>query len=155
MILRKGIKGKLPVSLRLLFARRTEEKRTLRYCNLAVQTPNHANAFPFGCYPLRQRSAIHRPRAVHRSLRRKILLWLSENLCSDILCPFPLVKDIVVSECQFRLTLRLFLLINLTDKAVVNLYFLFTKAAIVLNRFMDHNFLNHVIQQFCGQFRRF
>ena len=59
---------------------------------------------------------------------------------------FPLVKDIVLSECQFRMTLRFFLLINLTDKAVINLYFLLPESAFVFDRFMHYDFINHIVQ---------
>ena len=49
---------------------------------------------------------------------------------------------------------QIFVSINFTDKTVINLYLLFTKAVIVFDCFMDYDSINHVIQQFCGQFRR-
>lgn len=58
---------------------------------------------------------------------------------------FPLVKDIVLPECQLLLTLSFFVSINFADKVVVNLYFLFTKAVIVFDCFMDYDFINHVV----------
>src|SRR5699024_7382732 len=67
-------------------------------------------------------------------------------LCPASLPHFPLVKDIVLSECQFRMTLRFFLLINLTDKAVINLYFLLPESAFVFDRFMHYDFINHIVQ---------
>ncbi len=44
------------------------------------------------------------------------------------------------------MTLRFFLLINLTDKAVINLYFLLPESAFVFDRFMHYDFINHIVQ---------
>ena len=145
---RSAAVGTLPAEHRWIPRRRREGKTAAPYRSPADRRPDPEGFLPwFGCL-FRRWSTVLRLTEVHPEKQRRRRKLPSGSRCWEIHGRIPLVKDIVLSECQFRLTLRFFLLINLTDETVVNLYFLFTKAAIVFNSFMDHNFLNHVIQQF-------
>lgn len=72
----------------------------------------------------------------------------------DVTFPFPLVKDIVISECRVSPTLRCLFLVNLADEAIVNIHFLLSAAILVLHSFVNYDFLNQSVQKFGGQFRR-